>query len=71
MVEQGTLFAVLDVGVHVKVFHESGDLEGAGEVVAMTWHGMAPHVVCVRMYAGYVVIRPAARVVVNEDVTVL
>lgn len=70
-VEQPTLFPVVEKGSHVKVLSESGEFQGAGEVVAMIWKGFRAKTIAVRLYTGGVVIRPAERVVLNDDVVVL
>lgn len=72
-VEQPTLFRVLAVGEHVKVFHESGELQACGIVKAIIWHPTtgAPRTVAVKTYDGRILLRPAERVAINEDVTVL
>lgn len=71
VMEQPALFPVIEPGAHVKVFHEGGDLEGCGMVVACIWSegGGELRNVLVSLYAGgLVLLRPAARVVLNEDV---
>lgn len=72
-IEQPTLFRVLAVGEHVKVFRESGEYESSGVVVSIIWDPATgePRTVAVRRYEGGVIIRVAPRVVLNEDVTLL
>lgn len=65
---QPALFAVLGVGEHVKVFTEGGDYETSGVVRSIIWRNGEPRTVAVARYEGGVIIRVAARVVVNEDV---
>ena len=67
---QETLFPVVEVGSHVKVFHKSGDLEGCGEVVAYFKTQRTPGWI-VRLYDGPTVLRPEIRVVLNVDVLVV
>lgn len=64
-VTQPSLFAVVEVGSPVAVYHESGDLEGYGVAVAPALMG-GQACWLVRLDRGITVCRPALRVVVRE-----
>lgn len=69
---QPALFTLdLEPGSHVKVFHESGDFEGAGVVRSTIWDSGRAKTVLVQFYDGRAVCRSAHRVVPSEDVIVL
>lgn len=65
VVEQPSLFAVVDVGSRVCVFHESGDFEDFGVVVApYTSRGVVRWLV--KLDRGVTVCRYADRVTLRE-----